>query len=128
MSDIVEARPKIKPFQRLEEYKREWNGVGLPPVGTVCGIEFPFYEVERAEIVFIGRDVFIYKPVIGSGDAKEMAGQVDGAIFCLIKTEEEKAVEDIESILFKADVEACAQSTYTITAKALYKAGYRKVE
>jgi hypothetical protein len=101
----------------------EWNGEGLPPVGTECRINHERLAYDNARITYMGKGVFCYE-----ASGTEYTGSTYDAAFYPIKTEREIAIEAMNPIIcsqgmFSADGDACK----AISA-ALYDAGYRKVE
>ncbi|MHC9118272.1 hypothetical protein ACYTSF_28710 [Pseudomonas aeruginosa] len=129
-------------FDRPE--KVEWDGQGLPPVGTVCEFaggtyspEDPFdndlREGDRVTIIAHFKDgdldlaAFTFNPQVRNPD-RGAACVEQGAYGCFrpIRTPEQIAAEERE----KAIEEMCfAEETLTVKqAKALYEAGYRRQE
>ena len=108
----------LKATKRPEPVK--WNGDGLPPVGTVCDIEWHSHTESKCEVTYMGDGVGAYKRDTGSG-IKEYTFSTDSVRFRPSLTEEERAVEEMTRIMMKA-------CSYGDQAKALYKAGYKKVE
>jgi len=103
------------------EPPHEWNGEGLPPVGTLCRLTIGEWAHSNARITHMGKGVFCYE-VSGT----EYTGSVCDATFTPIKSEREKAIEAMSL--------AISRSTYltkdltNAIAAALYNEGYRKVE
>jgi hypothetical protein len=99
----------------------EWNGEGLPPVGTVCRLTIGEWVHRNARITYTGNGVFCYE-VSGT----EYTGSVRDANFRPIKSEREKAIDDIKSLITKSC--GLTEHRIQIIATALFDAGYRKVE
>lgn len=110
----------IIPVEELMAQPPEWNGEGLPPVGTVCRINHERLAYDNARITYMGKGVFCYE-VSGT----EYAGSTYDATFYPIKSERDKAIEAMSLAIrgltyLTKDVNAIAA--------ALFDAGYRKVE
>ncbi|EPH1096420.1 hypothetical protein L5556_000358 [Pseudomonas aeruginosa] len=107
-------------FDRPE--KVEWNGQGLPPVGTVCEYRHMIWpEYRLCEIRYISEE-----SLVAYDDAQEQFYRTCDMLFRPIRTPEQIAAEERE----KAIEEMCfAEETLTVKqAKALYEAGYRRQE
>ncbi len=114
-------------FDRPE--KVEWNGQGLPPVGTTCIVEphntlwgFSSTSGHERKILAYHTD-YVW---LGNGDTPLETTRIDKVDFRPIPTPEQIAAEERE----KAIEEMCfAEETLTVKqAKALYEAGYRRQE
>lgn len=111
----------------LETRPVEWNGPkdGLPPIGTICEVETSFHKV-TAEIKLYDGDSVVYRPTIGSLYAE----RISDCEFRPLKTEEEKAVDDIARIIYECmqncDGDWKAYTDYA--AKEIRRNGYRKQE
>ena len=90
-SYVMAIRESLIP--RSEEEK--WNGEGLPPAGTVCEVlntSMMHSEYEECMIHWIGD----YSVVYTSEDSfSEKVAKIVDLVFRPIKTEEEKAVDEI---------------------------------
>ncbi|EJO5057990.1 hypothetical protein NRO74_005599 [Pseudomonas aeruginosa] len=107
-------------FDRPE--KVEWNGQGLPPVGTVCEYRHMIWpEYRLCEIRYISEE-----SLVAYDDAQEQFYRTCDMLFRPIRTPEQIDAEERE----KAIEEMCfAGETLTVKqAKALYEAGYRRQE
>ncbi|HFH4030343.1 TPA: hypothetical protein ACGJ07_005406 [Pseudomonas aeruginosa] len=107
-------------FDRPE--KVEWDGQGLPPVGTVCEYRHMIWpEYRPCEIRYISEE-----SLVAYDDAQEQFYRTCDMLFRPIRTPEKIAAEERE----KAIEEMCfAEETLTVKqAKALYEAGYRRQE
>ena len=103
----------------------EWNGEGFPGAGTKCealNTCMAHPEYESCLIHWIGEYAVVYT----SESCKERMAQVGSVKFRPIQTKEEKALKEIVDIL-SFELEGMGEfGSYVDTAKALYKAGYRK--
>ncbi len=115
-------------FDRPE--KVEWNGQGLPPVGTVCEWYGPnsdgpdgWVYTESNVVAYTDDGLFICMQKPGCWPVVQ---RIDNCEFRPIRTPEQIAAEERE----KAIEEMCfAEETLTVKqAKALYEAGYRRQE
>jgi hypothetical protein len=119
---------------------KEWNGEGLPPVGTVCEIA---ESSQHLSIRYqVGTVVKIYANFTDDRGVELAAfvddfGRVGGVAiakcFRPIHSEEDQAVEEIAKILqndhqLVTDTYSKNLDYFTGPAKALYRAGYRKQE
>ncbi len=110
-------------------FPSEWNGQGLPPVGTVCIVEphntmWGFSSTsgyERKILAYYGEYVWL-----GHAETPLETTRIDKVDFRPIRSPEQIAAEERE----KAIEEMCfAEETLTVRqAKALYDAGYRRQE
>jgi hypothetical protein len=108
----------------------EWNGEGLPPVGTECEVSMSvgmFGASEWVACTVLVHDIGIAEIAVFRTKAGAYGGAKRG-FFRPIKSEREKAIQAMNPIIcsqgmFSADGDACK----AISA-ALYDAGYRKVE
>ena len=115
----------------LDDGRNKWDDEGLPLVGTVCEVLnscMAHPEYERCTIHFIGEYAVVYT----SESCKERMAQLGSVKFRHIRTEDEKAVEDMSIVLAGENTRVVElvtdKSTFVGAAKALYKAGYRKIE
>ncbi len=92
----------------------EWNGEGIPPVGTEC------------ETAWHGGNGKWYKAVILSSErlafcaGQEWAIADTNGLFRPLQSEEQKQVAEIAEIMQK-------NNSYQGKAQAVYNAGFRKV-
>jgi hypothetical protein len=114
LSDLI-------PVEELMAQPPEWDGEGLPPVGTVCRIRAGDWAYSSVRITYMGSGVFCYEV-----NGTEYTGSWDDATFYPIKTEREKAIDDIKSLITKSC--GLTEHRIQIIATALFDAGYRKVE
>ncbi|HHM9318326.1 TPA: hypothetical protein ACRNS5_004217 [Pseudomonas aeruginosa] len=106
--------------------QEQWDGQGLPPVGTVC-------EIKHRDIGWVRCEIVAHKS-FSCGDLTHAIAWIDentldqsqGVRFRPIRTPEQIAAEERE----KAIEEMCfAEETLTVKqAKVLYEAGYRRQE
>lgn len=108
------------------EQRVVWNGLGFPPVGTVCEVKkFP-YTWDQAEIKYISADVCVYSTY--RGDA---ASKTCDLKFLRIKTKEQMEAEAKEALV-KAEMYVILHREYKNEGSikdmvdALYESGYRK--
>lgn len=112
------------PVEELRAQPPEWNGEGLPPVGTRCRLRIGEWVHAQARITYMGSGVFCYE-VSGT----EYTGAVQDANFTRIKSEREKAIEVMSKVVAEAcDVDDLDPLESRKQLGALYDAGYRKVE
>lgn len=68
----------------------EWDGEGLPPVGSDCFLLLGFDDFGKCKITYIGDGVFCYRHYKSD---KEYTGSLNAAVFRPIKSDREKRVE-----------------------------------
>ncbi len=111
---------------------REWNGEGLPPVGTTCDLVYQGCEQGQVEVLFCSRQTTV---CLNLEDGREQFGETFDYEFRPIRTpeqiaaeEREKAVEDM-LLLDPYDVRLqLGMMSRKDFCGALYDAGYRKQE
>ena len=108
----VTKRPTPKP-------KTEWDGTGIPPVGTVCDLVLRSVEQHRITVVAKGEVWAVVKPVDGG---EEFAVSNEGWTFRKIKTDKQKAVEKMLKELNGKNLDVPR------ICETLYDAGYRLTE
>ena len=108
---------------------KEWDGEGVPPVGTECEyLKHAKYKTSwiKVRVVFIGENLIIFEHGANGNEFSEQLAEVS---FRPIKTPEQLAAEErlhaIDEMVYF--LQRCG-STYTDVMSALYDAGYRKVE
>ena len=114
----VTKRPEPEEWNTQTVYTtgKEWDGDVPPPVGTVC----------EAKALYGSDPSWVEVEVLKVFDDK-CAVIMDGVTLCWatefrpIKTEEEKAVDEMSKIIWGAP------NCHAAQAKALYRVGYRKV-
>jgi hypothetical protein len=95
----------------------EWDGVGLPPVGTVCEIRVPGYDSFcKAKVLFCRDNALVFE---WAAEGVARATSYDGVELRPIRTPRQIAVDEIREILA-----LCV--TDKDCAEKLYAAGYRK--
>jgi hypothetical protein len=111
---------------------KEWNGEGLPPVGTVCDLKFDHWtDWERHEILCHG-NTFMFVRELSSGLDREGSMSMDGIMFRAVRTHEQIAAEERKKeILQMIDVFGTDTAIWGLDAVReicghLWEAGYRK--
>lgn len=115
-------------FSGAVKRPQEWDGKGLPPVGTVCE-----YRVNKDE--WVSGEVFGHR-VCSNGDVEVFVSLKNSwdyssapDRFRPIKTPEQIAAEErLHAIDEMVYLSQRGGSTYKDVMRALYDAGYRKVE
>lgn len=106
-----------------------WDGVGLPPVGTVCEyLKNAKYKTSwiKVRVVFIGRNLIFFEH---GASGKEFTEKIATVSFRTIKTPEQIAAEErLDAIDEMVVLAQHSGSTYKDVMSALYDVGYRKVE
>jgi hypothetical protein len=138
--DIAVRRIKLM-IHRPQVEPKEWNGEGLPPVGTVCDVREPknkfscFSTWSQCTYLLTNIDKLGKKQHV----IKDHHGNVaifyeeSGVEFRPIRSEEDRAVEEIAKILqndhqLVTDTYSKNLDYFTGPARALYRHGYRKQE
>ena len=130
--DTLENRPEqLNPAERestlkhtncrcvMTEVKKEWKQGDLPPVGEWCEIEWNENKWIECQIQAITEySILIRKPT----NEELLVNRGGRCAFRPLKTEEEKAVEDMERIYRSEPSNPSVQDGM----RALYQAGYRK--
>lgn len=108
----------------------EWNGEGLPPVGTVCEVlnsNLGNPEWERCTILYSGKHRIVYD----SESCEERTAFIDSLSFRPIRTPEQIAAEEcdkaVKAMLAEFAHTGSLTSHYEV-CEVLHKAGYRKFE
>ncbi|QHF03295.1 hypothetical protein N015_13120 [Pseudomonas asturiensis] len=124
--------------QRPPQAVTEWNGKGLPPVGTVCVLSGPTPHLNTLHPEWEGAEVKIYahfntdqdRALAAYVSADHMKGGVGIAeLFLPIRTAEQiKAENEISEMIDDAmDGHMClTEAEAKIVCSQLHKAGYRK--
>jgi hypothetical protein len=106
------------------EAPKPWSGEGLPPVGAVC-------EIKHHKLGWVRCEIVAHKVMDCGGKAHAIAwidantiDQSQGLRFRQIRTSEQIAIDEIVKVL----QQECCAGDYdgSLSAKALYDAGYRK--
>ncbi len=103
----------------------QWNGKGLPTVGTVCNIlTFDSRDIP-VEVLSVG-DTRVFVRNVNTGE--ELAPYLEGVTFSVIKTQEQIAAEEREKALDKmygiiTSIER--KDNKNDMVEALYDKGYR---
>lgn len=112
----------------VEKPNKTWDGVGHPPIGTVCEyFKHAKYKTSwiKVNVVFIGENLIVFEHVASGNEFSEQIADVS---LRPIKTPEQIAAEERESVL--ADMYGAVMGSAGISGglEALYDAGYRKME
>ncbi|WP_289105249.1 hypothetical protein [uncultured Halomonas sp.] len=99
--------------------KQEWNGEGLPPVGAKVVVNCE----DEAQVVGFFRDevVFVFAQT-GVADMEPLHN------LSPIRSEERKAVDGMVGVMIDHYGHPKGAEGYVGLARALYRAGYRKIE
>lgn len=112
----------------VEKPNKTWDGVGHPPIGTVCEyFKHAKYKTSwiKVKVVFIGENLIVFEH---GANGNEFSEQITDVSFRPIKTPEQIAAEErLEEVdeMIKVVEEF---DTYKEVCESLYDAGYRKVE
>jgi hypothetical protein len=109
------------------EKSSEWESQGLPPVGTVCEIQLTSGNWVQCKILFTGKESIIFEDYLGN----ERVEYAKPELFRPIRTEEDKAVDEMTRALEKAECDmpdGCDMTYNRWLALCMIKAGYRKQE
>jgi len=104
-----------------------WNGAGLPPVGTVCGLWFKGADQGEVTVLFIGDEVGVFKS--HAFDHEQHGDLVHYQFYQVSNSQEETDAQDRKKVL--AEMTALAGGQYArrdAILQRLYDAGYRKQE
>lgn len=106
----------------------EWNGVGLPPVGTVCEWKLKQeFGYVAAEVLFVSEKSIVLR----RKDGFEWQEVPSRCVFRPIRTPEQIAEERREAAIIEMESaikdSALGLSTTRMACAALYDAGYRKL-
>lgn len=99
-----------------------WGGEGLPPVGCECEVMY-CEKWQRCEIIahFKQRASMVAAFTVDVGDGAKMFDAFVSDCFRPIRSEEDKAVEEMEKVFREAE-----SANLRGLMRALYRAGYRK--
>ena len=118
---IIESRP----------VKQPWNGEGLPPVGVEVELIYPQGQWLKVVVLYYDDAITLIKRTTGTNKYR-IINHINSAEFRPIRTEEEKAIDDMSKILAMHETKiielASDPKMFTGLAKSLYKSGYRKQE
>lgn len=99
----------------------EWNGEGIPPVGTVCEATWGG-KAEWMKAVILEHDsIPLFAAKLSSEWVVIHRTYVRNAEFRTLQSEEQRQVAEIAEIMQK-------NNSYQGKAQAVYNAGFRKVE
>lgn len=129
--DTLEPRPEEQTMT-----KKEWRGPedGLPPVGTKCEVRTGYatepYSYEECDIIahFMGTSKMCAAYTTVNHDGSVMVGQGTIIAFRPLRTEEDKAVEDMYRDATGDELCGDEMDDQDIVSlcQVLFKAGYRK--
>lgn len=103
----------------------QWNGEGLPPVGTICEYNASLIGWSRAEITAVGRDHICF--VVDGLKTEQVTTFLVYPRFRPYRTPEEKEAAAREKAVLAIE-EIILGYGYRESAELLYDKGYRKVE
>jgi len=119
--EIIESRPVIK---------QQWIN-GLPPVGVEVELRYPQGQWLKVVVLYYDDAITLIKRTTGTNKHR-IINHINSAEFRPIRTEEEKAIDDMSKILAMHETKiielASDPKMFTGLAKSLYKSGYRKQE
>lgn len=86
--------------QQLEKLLRgeQWGGTGLPPVGTECEVS-RITEWSKARISYVSVNHVVFSVIYPDGDEEELCWATRECRFRLLRTERDKAVEQMLTII-----------------------------
>lgn len=99
---------------------KQWNGEGLPPVGTEC--EYADYKGNWHKIYIVARHLGATFVEWRSNDFKGsdiIRGEISEKRFRPVQNEREKAIDEIASMI--------GRGTFFEDAERIYDTGYRKM-
>lgn len=114
--------------ESVEKPNETWDGVGQPPIGTICEyLKHAKYKTSwiKVKVVFIGENLIVFEH---AANGNEFSEQITDVSLRPIKTPEQIAAEErIEKVdeMIKVVEEF---DTYKEVCEALYDTGYRKME
>lgn len=100
-----------------------WGGEGLPPVGCECDCYHTGTHQGVVTVRYMGSEMCV---LLNHDHGEEQCGPIDAYSFRPIRSAEDTVVEAIARIL--ADEFDATSEDYIDAARALYHAGYRKLE
>lgn len=119
----------MKHFNNAVKRPQEWDGEGLPPVGTVCEyLKHAKYKTTwiKVRVVFIGGNLIVFEH---GANSNEFSEQITEVSFRPIKTPEQIAAEErLHDIDEMMGVGNWHSRTFKDVISALYDAGYRKTD
>lgn len=115
-------------FEVCDMKNKEWNGEGVPPVGTECEyISHTDYNSSwvKVKVVFIGESLLVLERV---ANGHEFSSQIADVSFRPIKTPERISAEERENVIADMYEIVMRGDSIKLGVEALYYAGYRKTE
>lgn len=105
---------------------KEWNGEGVPPVGTECEyISHTNFKTSwvKVKVVFIGENLLV---LVRVANGLEFSSQIADVTFRQIKTPEQIAAEERSTEIHEMLALVGRYSTFKDVMEDLYDVGYRK--
>lgn len=115
-------------FSNAVKRPQEWDGSGLPPIGTVCEfLKRAKYRTSwiKVRVVFIGGNLIVFEH---GANGNEFSEQIADVSFRPIKTPEQIAAEERLHAIDEMDDLILGWGVYKNMLAVLYDAGYRKTE
>lgn len=103
----------------------EWNGEGLPPVGTVCTCHYHGSYQGEVRVEFLGKDACV---LLNTKYGDEQCGMIVDYTFKPILTPEQIAAEEKVRVIAEMRKALADDDKGQGSLAALYDAGYRKQE
>ena len=105
------------------EVDNSWHELGeFPPAGTVCEV----HENEWVETFIIGMDKEGYCVYTTGNQYIGYDGENDPSSFRPLRTEREKAIDEMVSVILDYDGYMITSATAELVARQLHYAGYHK--
>ena len=111
-----------------DKLNHEWDGKGVPPVGTVCEfLKHAKYRTTwiKVRVVFIGVNLIVFEH---GANGNEFSEQITEVSFRPIKTPDQIAAEERERVITDMYTTVMESTSIGFGVEALYDAGYRKIE
>lgn len=103
----------------------EWDGVGMPPEGTVCGLWYKGCDQGECTVLFMGAEVGVFKS--HAFNHEQHADLVHYSFYKVENTTEEKdAQERKKAIAEMTEIAGGQYSPRDSIVQRLFDAGYRK--
>lgn len=127
VSKWKEAQGRIEEYASIVPRYANWNGASLPPVGTVCEVDY-CEQWHQCEIIanFQQRAGMVAAFTVDMGDGAKALDAFGSEYFRPIRTPEQIAAEERERAV--AEMKRIWTEAENSQFYALYDAGYRKTE